>query len=386
MSTPDRVRADLARLVHRGGGARAFSLGATRILARSVPFDGVSVLTMDPATRLATGAFVENGLRGAAAARIGEIEYSESDVNKFGALARSGRLAASLSEATGGDLDRSLRHRELRAPKGFGDELRAVLVSNAATWGGLTLGRALDREPFAPAEVALVASLSGYLAEGLRRAMLLTARSPELRDDDRSAGLALLAADNSISGADTTAEAWLDELATTGPDTRVPPVVTAVASRARRIADGREPSGGLARARVRTPSGIWLAVRGSVLGHEDDAQTAVTLEPAGPRELAPLIADAYELTGRERAVTQLVALGLSTDAIADRLQVSPWTVQGHLKSIFEKVGVSSRGELVARIFFGHYAPRLTDGEPVAWSGSSDPSRSADTPPTGGTSG
>jgi DNA-binding CsgD family transcriptional regulator len=361
------LRADLVRLVHQGGGVRDFSLGAAQILARSVPFDGVSVLTMDPATRLLTSAFVENGLRGAAAVRIAEIEYRESDVNKFGALARSGRLAASLSETTGGDLDRSLRHRELRAPNGFGDELRAVLVRDAVTWGGLTLGRAFDREPFAPADVALVASLSGYLAEGLRRAMLLAALSPEQHHEDRSAGLALLAADNSVKAADATAEACLAELAATGPDTPVPPVVTAVASRARSIAEGREPSGVLARARVRTSSGVWLTVGGSVLGHQDDAQTAVTLEPAGPHELAPLIADAYGLTGRERAVTQLVALGLATDAIADRLQVSPWTVQDHLRSIFQKVGVSSRGELVARIFFEHYAPRLTHGEAVAWS-------------------
>jgi DNA-binding CsgD family transcriptional regulator len=372
LTTPDRLRADLVRLIHRGGGVREFSLGAIQILARSVRFDGVSVLTMDPATRLATSAFVENGLRGAAAVRIAEIEYSGHDVNTFGALARSGRLAASLSETTGGDLDRSLRHRELRAPNGFGDELRAVLVSDAATWGGLTLGRAVDREPFAPADVALVASVSGYLAEGLRRSMLLTTPAPEWHDEKRSAGLALLAADNSIRLADTTAEAWLAELRATGPDTPVPPIVTAVASRARSIADGREPSRALARARVRTPSGIWLIVRGSVLGHGDDTQTAVTLERVGPHELAPLIADAYELTGRERAVTQLIALGLATDAVAGRLHVSRWTVQDHLKSIFEKVGVSSRGELVARIFFEHYAPRLTDGARVARAGRSDP--------------
>ncbi len=74
----------------------------------------------------------------------------------------------------------------------------------------------------------------------------------------------------------------------------------------------------------------------------------------------PSIADAYELTKRERAVTQLVALGLSTRAIAGRLHVSPWTVQDHLKSIFKKVGVRTRGELVARVFFEHHAPRLSE--------------------------
>jgi DNA-binding CsgD family transcriptional regulator len=86
----------------------------------------------------------------------------------------------------------------------------------------------------------------------------------------------------------------------------------------------------------------------------------VILERARPHELAPLIADAYGLTERERAVTQLVAQGLPTNAIAYRLYISPWTVQDHLKAIFDKVGVSTRGELIARVFFTHYAPRLTD--------------------------
>jgi DNA-binding CsgD family transcriptional regulator len=57
-------------------------------------------------------------------------------------------------------------------------------------------------------------------------------------------------------------------------------------------------------------------------------------------------------------VTQLVARGLQTDAIAARLHLSPWTVQDHLKAIFEKVGVATRGELVARVFFLDRPPQL----------------------------
>ena len=92
------------------------------------------------------------------------------------------------------------------------------------------------------------------------------------------------------------------------------------------------------------------------------------IEPARAHELAPLIADAYGLSERERALTQLVAQGLHTNAIADRLHISPWTVQDHLKSIFEKVEVSTRGELTARVFFDHYAPRLTNGTPIGSDG------------------
>jgi DNA-binding CsgD family transcriptional regulator len=368
VASPERLRSDLVRLLHRGAGVRDFSLGAARILARAVPFDGVCVLTMDPATLLPTGDVIENGLPPAATARLAEIEISGADVNTFDALARSGRHAASLSQATNGDLDRSVRHRELRKPNGFGDELRAALVDDSATWGGLTLLRAADRGHFTPADATLVASASRHLAEGLRRAILLTALSREHHDHDESAGLALLAPDNSITLADAAAEMWLAELDDSSPGKALPPVVMAVASRARSIADGRAATGAVARARVCTGSGLWLLVRGSTLGDEADAQTAVMLEPARPHELAPLIADAYGLTERERAVTQLVAQGLPTSAIAGRVHISPWTVQDHLKSIFEKVGVGTRGELIARVFFEHYAPRLSDGAAVGSNG------------------
>ena len=74
-------------------------------------------------------------------ARLTEIEIRGADYNKFDALALAPRSVASLSEATGGRLDRSRRQRELRRPSGFEDELRAVLASESEVWGGLTLLR-----------------------------------------------------------------------------------------------------------------------------------------------------------------------------------------------------------------------------------------------------
>ena len=95
--------------------------------------------------------------------------------------------------------------------------------------------------------------------------------------------------------------------------------------------------------------------------------------------MAPLMADAYGLTDSERRVTELVAQGLSTRRIADRLQVSSYTVQDHLKSIFAKTDTGSRGDLIARLFFDHYAGSLTLGAAARPSAAGAPSPAATTP-------
>ena len=312
---------------------------------------------MDPATLLPTGDVVENALPPAATPRLTEIEVAEPDFNKFTALARQAEPAAGLSQVTGGDLDQSLRHRELKRPNGFEDELRAALVGDTGTWGAMTLLREVGSPHFTPKDASLLASLSSYLAEGLRRAILLASLKEE-KTSDSAVGLLILTDENSIESANLAARVWLDEL---GSDDRLPVAIRAVAGRARTVSGEDRSDDSIARALVRAPSGRWLLVRGSMLGDGADTRAAVMLEPAQSPELAPLIADTHELTERERRVTQLVAQGMLTQEIADELYLSPYTVQDHLKSVFEKVGVSSRGELVARLFFEHYAPRLEKG-------------------------
>ena len=60
-------------------------------------------------------------------------------------------------------------------------------------------------------------------------------------------------------------------------------------------------------------------------------------------------ADHPRLTAREQEVVGLVVRGRSNKAIAHQLGISPRTVEGHLNHVFEKVGSTSRTELV------HYA-------------------------------
>ena len=53
-----------------------------------------------------------------------------------------------------------------------------------------------------------------------------------------------------------------------------------------------------------------------------------------------------ELSDREKEVLKMAARGMSNKDIADNLCISIRTVQGHINSIFHKLGVGSRTEAI----------------------------------------
>lgn len=61
--------------------------------------------------------------------------------------------------------------------------------------------------------------------------------------------------------------------------------------------------------------------------------------------------ETYNLTERELEVVRCVAEGLTNKEMAQRLFISRFTVENHLKSIFEKTGAENRTELANRIEF-----------------------------------
>ncbi|MFC5152310.1 LuxR family transcriptional regulator [Streptomyces amakusaensis] len=71
-------------------------------------------------------------------------------------------------------------------------------------------------------------------------------------------------------------------------------------------------------------------------GHPTGARPAV---PAGPPDL----------NGQEYEIVRLVAEGLTNQQIGRRLEISPHTVNYHLKKLFRKVGVNSRIALLRAI-------------------------------------
>jgi len=62
----------------------------------------------------------------------------------------------------------------------------------------------------------------------------------------------------------------------------------------------------------------------------------------------PMQQELGNLTNREREILICLSKGLSDKQIADALNISVWTVHGHVKNVFEKLGVHSRTEAVIR--------------------------------------
>lgn len=88
------------------------------------------------------------------------------------------------------------------------------------------------------------------------------------------------------------------------------------------------------------------------------------IEPAaGPRS-ATVRLEVHGATAREREVATLLARGLTNQEIAETLVLSPHTVQDHIKSLFDKLDVGSRQELVARVFLDEYLPELVQRTPL----------------------
>ncbi|MFE7743742.1 LuxR C-terminal-related transcriptional regulator, partial [Nocardia sp. NPDC057455] len=117
-------------------------------------------------------------------------------------------------------------------------------------------------------------------------------------------------------------------------------------------------TGESSRIRIRSSTGRWLVCHASCLRDADGrpGMTAMVIAPAKPSEIMSLVVAAYELTTREMEVTELIARGLATSDIAAQLFLSAHTVRDHVKAVFEKVGVASRGELVAKLFTDHCEP------------------------------
>src|SRR5215217_878886 len=360
----ERTRHEIIRLSHAGLESKTFRVEAVKQLRKAIPVDVSFFATADPATLLFTSAVVDDVLARVTSQFL-ENEFLRDDSVKFASLARASSPVDSLGAATKGELVRSPRYQEILEPMDLGDELRAALVVGSKCWGFMCLHRERSSPNFTPAEAAFLAKLTPHLAQGLRTTLLIGgAQATSLPPD--GPGLLLLGDDLSLAAITPAAEGWLAEVAESDwpRSSELPEAVYAVAARLLELERGgsHAPPDLMPRTRLRTASGRWLVLHASRLRAQNtEGRIAVICEEARPSEIAPLIVDAYGLTKRECEITRLVLRGLSTAEVSEELHITPNTVRDHFKSIFDKVGVRSRRELVGQVFAQQYQPRMATG-------------------------
>jgi DNA-binding CsgD family transcriptional regulator len=317
-------------------------------LGSAVGFDAWCAGALDPVTLLPTRSW-GNALP---PGRAIDLDVRARHAFTMRRLAAADPPVGLLSDAAGDPAGPEVapQFRRLLAANGLTHCLRAALVCDGEAWGFLHLLRRAGRPDFDAAEVAFVAGLVPHLAAALRDWMLA---APDPGAAPAGPGVLVLDAANQVESVSADAEAWLaqfTEFRSPGPTQPLPAVVYAVACAARAPAELHAPP---AHGRLRLAGGSWLHVRATRLRGRaggDGSQVAVVLEPARPEQVAPVIARAAGLSPREREVAMLVLQGRSTTEIAQRLFISPWTVQDHVTAIFDKVGVRNRRDLAGEVF------------------------------------
>ncbi|MFF0725648.1 LuxR C-terminal-related transcriptional regulator [Streptomyces sp. NPDC004134] len=396
------VRGELLARAGRAPDALALFAEVSAQLRRLLPYDAAVWRATDPATGLMTAPVRTENTDKRGCWDYWECELFDERVNRFADLARARVPVAALRASTGGEPERAAIYRQFLRPRGLHDELRAVLRVGGRPQGHLSLFRARGRAPFSAAEERMVAGLTTPLARRLRsyaepvagrvdQGAEESVRNGEFRGGGvgrDEPGLLLFDADARLVSANTAARRHLAALPP-GPTREtalglaVPAWLHGVVLQARAATAAesatatadtgattptdtadRPPAAATApRVRLRTTAGRWLTCHASCLHGADGTprSTAVVIEPAAAAEIAPLLADAYELTARELEITQLLARGLGTEGIAAELFLSPHTVRDHIKAVFDKTGVSTRGALVGKLFLEHYEPVAAAG-------------------------
>jgi DNA-binding CsgD family transcriptional regulator len=338
----ERCREQVFALAEQPVDPFTLRLGIIELLRPVIGFERWCWPTCDPGSGLGTTGLGEHDYW-AALPRLLLLDQRLDERDALPNLARARKQDAR---------DRGLRFLDVLGPVGIGDELRIPLRDRHGLWGCLDLMRSSDEEPFSDADCALLDALVPALAAATRRSAAADADAFAAAPSP-PAGVLLLDADLAVRASTPGARAWLAQLlppTQSGAELAAPGVVYNVASRVlAREAGQRGPEAlGPARARVRSTTGAWAVVEADTLDPLERT-VAVTIRAAAPEDVLDLRFLAYDLTARERELVILLLAGTDTRAISEHLILSPHTVQDHLKSIFAKVGVRTRKELVATL-------------------------------------
>ncbi len=362
----ERTIAEVKRISHAGLAAPDLLRRVARALHRSVPFDCYGAATTDVASNLITQAFhgvmsgQEDQIRAVHPAWFERV-YFEEGLDQARGLARSGQVATTISEVTGGQPERSVGYRDIMQPAGLAHQAHAVFVDRGL-WGDMELYRASGRSDFSSRELDLLRRIAPDVGAGLKMAALRSLGAQEAVGDT-TPGVLFIDRGGQVT-ATPAAESLLGDLGSLHPNWRAErdlpvPVQVVLGALRQTLAPAADADRHrVPRLRMRSRTGRWLTLHADQTEPSEDrpSERVVVIAPAPPEDVAWLALEAYAFTPREEEIVKLVVAGLSTRQIADRLFIAEPTVQRHLTNVFEKVGVRSRRDLVKQMFFSQVLP------------------------------
>ena len=376
--SPERLIDEVDLLSARGSPRKEFFAELAPRLRKVINNDASCWHTLDPHTRLMTSdspdELIERGVfapdeASAAGELLVRSEYLVEDVNTFAGLAAQRVPVGILDHVTRGDPQRSARYRDLLLPADIPHELRAAFVIRGRVWGAVHIARRAASGPFEQRDVDALAAAAGAIARGIRASLRFDAARRGTGVE--APGLVVLGPQDEVELITPPARELLASLrperAAYADDAMATPVL-ALASFVRGAPESGQ--GGLNAVTVPGSDG-WITLHASLPGPPGDGRIAVVLERAGGARSATVRLEAFGATAREREVATLLARGLSRAELAEALVLSPHTVEDHVKSLYEKLGVASRQELVARVFLDEYLPEVTLKTPLTSRGRFD---------------
>lgn len=367
----ERLIDDVALLGRRALPREQYFAEVAARLRRVIDCDATCWHTLDPQTGLMTsdapqeliseGVFTPQAAADAGAGIVAS-EYFVKDLNTFASLAARRVPVGILSQAAKGRPERSARYRDVLAPAGIPFELRAALVNRGRCWGAVHIARREHRRDFTTDDAAALASITAAIADGIRNSIRFDASRQT--GDGSAPGLVVLGPSNDVELITPPAQELVAAMRSPALAT-VPSPVLALAgfTRSRSHNRDRQPDS----VAVPTPSG-WITLHASLPEGGADGRVAIVLERTASPQTTAIRLETHGVTAREREIANLLAHGLTNPEIATRLVLSLYTVQDHIKNLFEKTGVSSRQELVARIFLDDYLPQLAQRTPLTSGG------------------
>ncbi len=366
----ERLRSEIEVLGTRGLSRAEYFAELAPRLRRAVASDATCWHTLDPQTRLLTSdeprELIESGIyTEETVAAAGEVivrsEYLQEDRNGFAELAARRVPVGILAEATRGRPERSARYRDLLEPSGIPHEMRAAFVLRGRVWGAVHVARRESSGGFTRRDAEVLAQVAPTIAAGIRGSLRFDAARRV--EGAEAPGLVVIDGAGEVELITPPALPLLTGIAAPGFDPasgELPSPLIALASFVR-TQDPAAAGGG----NVVTVPGRegWITLHASRPDPSGD-RVAIVIEVASGPRVATVRLEAHGATAREREVATLIARGQSNAEIAETLVLSPHTVGDHVKSLFEKLDVANRQELVARVFLDEYLPEVARRTPL----------------------